>query len=143
MVCRSGGGIAHGRKAHLLPPFEKEQKNPDPECAWAGPDKYGGALLSLVEDKAEEQMQVLWAIQKYCDTEGFPKINGEYLVQAMFRAMYKHGLTEPDAFELWKEDESKENSQGKTKAVIHTMDWFTWLEEDEEEEEDDKDEEDE
>jgi F0F1-type ATP synthase assembly protein I len=122
---------------------EKEQKNPDPECAWAGPDKYGDALSSLVEDKAKEQMQVLWAIQKYCNTQGFPKINDEYLVQAMFRAMYKHDLTEPDAFELWKEDESEENSQGKVKAVIQTMDWFTWLEEDEDEEEEEEEEEEE
>jgi len=121
---------------HLL--SEKEQKNPDPECGWAEPEKYGAALVSLVEDDADAQMQVLWAIQKYCDTQGFPKINDEYLVQAMFRAMYKYDLTEPDAFELWKEDESDENSQGKMKAVIQTIDWFNWLEEDDDEDEEEE-----
>jgi len=50
-----------------------------------------------------------------------------HLVQAMFRAMYQHDLTEPDAFDLWKDDESEENSMGKMKAVIQTMDWFTWM----------------
>ncbi len=115
-------------------------------CAWAGPDKYRDALSSLVEDKANEHIQVLWPIRKNCDTQGFPKINDECLVQVMFHAMYKHDLTEPDAFELWMEDKSKENLQGKVKAVIQTIDWFTWLEEEEEEEEEeyeeDEDEED-
>ena len=91
-------------------------------------------------DKASEQMQVLWAIQKYCDSLSFPKINDEYLIQAMFRAMYKYDLTEPGAFDLWKEDESEENSKGKTKAVIQTMDWFAWLEEDDDNEGDDEEE---
>jgi hypothetical protein len=124
---------------HLL--SEKELKNPDPECAWAEPEKFGTALLSLVEDNAEGQMQVLWAIQKYCDTQGFPKINDEYLVQSMFRAMYKYDLAEPGAFDEWKEDESEENSQGKMKAVIQTMDWFNWLEEDDESDEEEYEEE--
>lgn len=124
---------------HLLSTTECEK--PDPECGWAEPDNYGTALLSLVEDDAEAQMQVLWAIQKYCDTRGFPKTDDEYLVQVMFRAMYKLDLTEPGAFDLWKDDESEENSRGKMKAVIQTMDWFTWLEEDDDEEEDEEEEE--
>ena len=121
---------------HLL--CEKEQKNPDPECAWAEAEKFGAALVSLVEDDADGQMQVLWAIQKYCDTQGFPKINDEYLVQSMFRAMYKFDLAEPGAFDLWKEDESEANEKGKMKSVIQTMDWFTWLEEDDDDEEEEE-----
>lgn len=124
---------------HLL--SEKERKNPDPECAWADSERYGAALVSLVEDDADAQMQVLWALQQFCETEGFPKINDEYLVQAMFRSMYKFDLTEPDAFELWKDDESEEHSVGKMKAVIQTMEWFTWLDEDDDEEEDEEEEE--
>ena len=133
----------------LLPTVEKlifhllseNKDSPDPECSWASPEKYGTALLSLVEDKANEQMQVLWAIQKHCDSISFPKVDDEYLIQSMFRAMYKYDLTEPGAFDLWKDDESVENSQGKTKAVIQTMDWFAWLEEDDDDDEGDYDEE--
>lgn len=44
--------------------MEKEQKNPDPECAWADPTKYGSALVSIVGDDVYSQMQVLWGIQK-------------------------------------------------------------------------------
>lgn len=124
---------------HLL--SEKEQKNPNPECPWAEPAQYGSALLSLVQDKGYEQMQVLWAIQKYCDSIGFPKFNDEYVVQSMFRAMYKYDITEPGAFDEWKEDESEAHADGKTKAVIQTMDWFAWLEEDEEESEEEYEEE--
>jgi hypothetical protein len=57
----------------LLPSVEKlvytllvetEKKNPDPDCAWAEQEKYGAALVPLVEDDLYNQMQVLWAIQK-------------------------------------------------------------------------------
>lgn len=116
---------------HLL--TETEKSSPDLECAWAEPNKYGTVLLSLVEDDLIKQMEVLFAIQKYCDRIGMPKLNDEYVVQAMFRSMYKYDLADDETFSLWKEDESPEHETGKLKAVIQTIDWFNWLEEDEEE----------
>jgi hypothetical protein len=116
---------------HLL--TEREKLNPDPDCAWAESSKFGAALSSLVQDDIVNQMQVLWGIQMYCDKLGFPKLNDEYVVQSMFRAMYKFDLTEEGAFMEWKEDEADEHEQGKLKAVIQTVDWFNWLEEEEEE----------
>ena len=121
---------------HLL--SEKELKNPDPECGWAEEEKYGSVLVALIDDGALEQMQVLWAVQKYCDTQGFPKINDEYLVQAMFRSMYKHDLVVEDAFSEWKEDESDEHATGKMTAIIQTTAWFDWLEEDDDDDEDEE-----
>ena len=117
---------------HLL--VETQSKNPDPDCGWADPAKYGTALVGLVGEDVGVMMQVLWGIQKFCDKEGFPKIGEEYLVQAMFRSMYKFDLADDEAFDFWKEDESDEHSTGKMKAVIQTMDWFAWLEEEDEEE---------
>lgn len=118
---------------HML--TEQEKLNPDPDCAWAEPTKFGAAILSLVADDIVSQMQVLWGIQMYCDKLGFPKLNDEYVAQSMFRAMYKFDLAEADSFTEWKEDESDEHEQGKMKAIIQTVDWFNWLEEDDEEEE--------
>jgi len=126
---------------HLL--YEKEAKNPNPECLWAEPSKHGSALLALVEENLDGQMQILWGIQKYCDTLGFPKLNDEYVVQAMFRNMYKFDLVDDEAFEVWKEDESSEHETGKMKAIVQTMDWFNWLEEDDEDDEEDYEEEEE
>jgi hypothetical protein len=131
----------------MLPPVEalvfellkeREKLNPDPECGWAKPDQFGAALLALVGDDAGSQARVLWGIQLYCDKIGFPKLDGETVVQSMFRAMYKFDLADSDAFAEWKDDESDERSKGKLNAVIQTVDWFNWLEaedEDEEEEE--------
>jgi len=68
--------------------------------------------------------------------QDFPKINGEYLVQAMFRSVYKFNLADLEAFYKWKEDESEEHSEGKTKTIIQTVGWFNWLEEEEDKEED-------
>jgi len=133
----------------LLPPVEKlvcelllSQENyqtPDLNCPWAQPDKFGAALLSLVEDSIKNQIGVLVGIQFYCDKIGFPRLGGEAVVQAMFREMYKCDLAEADAFLEWKEDESDEHERGKQKAIIQTVDWFNWLEEDDEDEDDDAD----
>lgn len=120
-----------------------EKLNPDPECKWAEPSKYGAALLALCEDDIVNQMHVLWGIQFYCDKMGFPKVNEEYLVQAMFRAMYKYDLAETDAFLEWKEDETEAFEKGKLKAVIQTTEWFAWLEEEEDDEEEEEGEEEE
>jgi hypothetical protein len=117
---------------------EHEKLNPDPDCGWAEPSKYGAALATLVEDDLFNQMQVLWGIQQYCDTLGFPKLNGESVVQSMFRAMYKYDMVLDDAFAEWKEDESDAHEKGKMTAIIQTVEWFTWLEQEEEEEEEDE-----
>lgn len=117
---------------------EKEGQHPDPECPWADPSQFGSALVHLVEDNTVAQMQVLWGIQKYCDKIGFPKLNNEYVVQAMFRSMYKFDLADDVAFAEWKEDESDEHSAGKLKAVIQTVEWFNWLEEEDEDDDDDE-----
>lgn len=126
---------------HLL--NEKEKLNPDPACKWAEPSNYGAALMYLVGDNIGKQMQVLFAIQKYCEKLGFPKVDNEYVVQAMFRAMYKYDLAEADAFLEWKEDDSDENSSGRLKAVVQTVEWFQWLDQDDEEDDDGDEEEDE
>lgn len=128
-----------------LPPVEKlvyellqerEKLNPDPNCAWAEPDKFGAGLQVLTEDNIHNQMQVLWGIQFYCDKLGFPKLNDESVVQSMFRAMYKYDLAEADAFAEWKEDESDEHFKGKMTTIIQTVEWFNWLEEDDDGEDD-------
>jgi eIF4-gamma/eIF5/eIF2-epsilon len=121
---------------------EKQQLNPDVKCAWADKTQYGAALLVLVAENLTNQVQVLWAIQKYCDKLGYPKLDDEYVVQSMFRAMYQFDLALDDAFAEWKEDDSEEHEAGKLKAVIQTVNWFNFLEaEDEDEEEDGEEEE--
>lgn len=120
---------------HLL--TETQPSSPDVECGWGEPDKYGKALLSLVEDDLLKQMGILFAVQKYCDKIGFPKLDDEYVVQSMFRAMYKYDFADEETFAMWKEDESPEHESGKLKAVIQTVDWFNWLEEDDDDDEDD------
>ena len=75
---------------------------------------------------------------QYCDKLGFPKLDDEYLVQSMFRSMYKYDLADDETFAEWKEDESDEHSDGKLKAVIQTVSWFEWLEEDDDDEEEEE-----
>jgi hypothetical protein len=124
---------------HLL--TKKEKLNPDVECGWAEPEKYGAALLSLVQDDVWKQADVLFGVQKYCDQLGMPKLDDEYVIQAMFRSMYKYDIAGDEAFAMWKEDESPEHEAGKLNAVIQTVDWFNWLEEDDDDDDDEEEEE--
>lgn len=135
--------IAEQKQANLLPPVETlvysylkevEGRNPDIECKWASKEERGDALLSLVADDIMGQVQILWAVQRYCDWLGFPKLNNEYLVQTMFTNMYKYDLADGESFDAWKEDDSDEHEVGKQKCLVQTIDWFNWLEEDDEEE---------
>eukprot|EP01083_Nonionella_stella_P102022 289890_1 len=80
-------------------------------------------------------MEVLFAIQRFCVVVKFPRVNGEYIIQAIFRAMYKFDLADEEAFSEWREDESPAREDGKGTSVIQTMDWFNWLDEDDEESE--------
>jgi hypothetical protein len=132
-----------------LPPLEKlifhmlknnEKLNPDPNCEWAEPSKYGAAILFLIDDDLHNQIQILWAIQFYCESIGFPKIDGESVVQSMNRAMYKYDLADADAFIEWKEDESDSHEKGKMTAIIQTTEWFNWLEADDDEGDEDDEE---
>lgn len=93
----------------------------------------------LLEWQPRKNANRITSVQ-YCDKLGFPKLNEEYLVQTMFRSMYKFDLAGDDAFAEWKDDESDEHSDGKLKAVIQTVDWFNWLEEDDDDEEDEDEE---
>ncbi len=89
----------------------------------------------MVEDDVSARPQVLFAIQRFCVEIKFPRVGGEYLVQAMFRNMYKFDLADEDAFEQWRDDESAAREDGKGTSIIQTMDWFNWLDEDDEESE--------
>lgn len=116
---------------HLL--INSQKDDPNPACPWAESNNYGAALASLVEDDANAMIEVLFAIQRFCNSIGFPKIENEGLIQAMFRNMYKFDLADEEAFSDWKDDESPGREEGKGKTLIQTMDWFNWLEEDDEE----------
>jgi hypothetical protein len=143
--CASQGAILPSIEKlvyHLL--VKTQSDDPDVDCAWADQANYGAALTSLVDDNLSAMMEILFAIQRFCDKIGFPKIGSEGLIQAMFRSMYKFDLADEEAFAEWKDDEKPEREQGKGKAIIQTMDWFNWLEEesdDESEEESDDEEE--
>ena len=58
----------------------------------------------------------------------------------MFRSMYKYDLALEEAFSEWKENESTEYEESKGKAIIQTVTWFNWLEEEDEDEDEDDDE---
>jgi len=121
---------------HLLISTQKD--DPNPECLWAESANYGAALVALVEDNLAGMMEVLFAIQRFCNEIGFPKVGSEGLIQAMFRNVYKFDLVDEDAFSEWKDDESPKREAGKGKTIIQTMDWFNWLEEDDEESEEEE-----
>jgi len=113
----------------LLECYEKE------DISWVLKEKHGLGLKSLVkEDDSTSQLQLLWAVQKYCDSINFPKNttvkdNETWHIHTLFRVLFENELVSYDTFFVWKDDETISKDAGKTKAIIQTMDWFTWLEE--------------
>ena len=89
---------------HLLISTQKD--DPNPECARAESTNYDAALATLLEQNLAGMMEMLFAIQRFCNEIGFPKVGTEGLIQAMFRSVYKFDLVNEDAFSKWKDDES-------------------------------------
>jgi hypothetical protein len=96
----NGGKSGEGQGA-ILPSVEKlvyhllistQKDDPNPECAWAESTNYGAALVTLREENLAGMMEVLFAIQGFCNDIGFPKVGTEGLIQAMFRSVYKFDL---------------------------------------------------
>merc|ERR1712157_102786 len=102
---------------------------------------YKAHFQNLIQpNDMDNQLAVLFAIQKYCHSINFPKNGKENLIHTYFQQMIVDDIVSYDSFFEWKDDESKEHEIGKMKAIIQTMDWFNYLEEmmevpDEEEEE--------
>eukprot|EP00979_Chaetoceros_neogracilis_P002890 scaffold479_cov123-Chaetoceros_neogracile.AAC.2 len=75
---------------HLLISTQKD--DPNPECARAESTNYDAALATLLEENLAGMMEMLFAIQRFCNEIGFPKVGTEGLIQAMFRSVYKFDL---------------------------------------------------
>jgi len=98
------------------------------DASWTSTHKF--ALQSLIPpDNMSKQLDVLFAVQKYCHSINFPKENDKNVIRSYFELMLAEDIVSFDAFFDWKDDEQKVHEQGKMKAIIQTMDWFTSLEE--------------
>jgi len=101
----------------------KEHKN----ASWTSTHK--SALQSLIPpDNMSKQLDVLFAVQKYCHSINFPKESDKNVILSYFEIMLSEDIVSFDAFFDWKDDEQKVHEQGKMKAIIQTMDWFNYLE---------------
>ena len=104
------------------------------DCPWAEAHKFGKAIHMMTRDNEERQVEILWAIQKFCLNLGFPTLSrssgckGDFLIDNMFKAMYEYCLVSPKAFFMWSNDNTSRNN-GKTAAIVQTMEWFEWLSE--------------
>jgi hypothetical protein len=127
----------------VLAMLKKQQgASPDIDCKIFSPERYGAAMLAMAgEDRVEEQMQYMFAVQAYCNGIGFPKVGGKSYCAAAFTALYKYDLVETEAQLEYKEDEAEEHEAGKQTVMIQCINWFNFLEEDSDEEESDDDEE--
>lgn len=106
---------------------------PTPEDGkWASAGEYGGVLQKLLSSSSREQIRAIYAVQKYCHEQGFPKAGKSNLVEALFAKLYTNELVFDDAFMAWK-DEEDESVPGKQKAIIQTLSFMSMLEEEVEE----------
>ena len=106
------------------------------DCPWAEANQFGKAIHVMTRDNEKRQVEILWAIQKFCFNLGFPTIaspsgnKGDFLIDNMFKSMYEYCLVSPKAFFMWSNDNTS-RTIGKTAAVVQSMEWFQWLSEEE------------
>ena len=112
---------------------------------WSMNEAYGAALGALARDSVKDQVSTLYAVQKYCHANKFPKIGAKKtsLIQMMFQVLYKYEIISEEGFAAWRDDE-EEDLPGRVDAVVQTTPFmliiFAEDEEEEGEEEDDRDE---
>ena len=122
---------------------EKERPTPDLTCGWAKSEKWGSALLSIVEDDTPAMVGLMHAIQHHCNDLGFPKVDGSSVFVSLAKALYKHDLADAEAQLLYKDDEDESMKEGKTKAYFQASQWFAWLDESDDESSEEESDEDE
>merc|ERR1712125_250692 len=97
------------------------------DASWTSTHK--SALQYLIPpNDMSKQLDVLFAIQKYCHSINFPKENDKNAIHTYFELMLSEDIVSYESFFDWKDDEQKAHEKGKMKAIIQTMDWFQFLE---------------
>merc|ERR1712232_129732 len=97
------------------------------DASWTSTHK--SALQYLIPpNDMSKQLDVLFAIQKYCHSINFPKENDKNAIHTYFELMLSEDIVSYESFFDWKDDERKAHEKGKMKAIIQTMDWFQFLE---------------
>lgn len=104
---------------------------------WLNGKQYGGVIKNLLKGKSSEQKEAVFVVQAYCDSKGYPKVEGDPLIQSLFHAMFDKSLVDEDALLGWRDDDREVGN--KRRALVQTTQFFTWLEEEEDEEEEEED----
>lgn len=114
---------------------------------WLTKAQYGSAIKSLLEGKIKDQVAAIYAVQEFCHSKKFPKIDVKgtkrNLIEIIFSLLYKNDIVEHDAFSKWSDDDNLTNIPGKQDSAFQTVNFFTMLNEvsDEEYDEDEEEEE--
>ena len=114
---------------------------------WCTKAQYGSAIKSLLEGKIKDQVAAIYAIQEFCHSKKFPKIDVKgtkrNFIEVVFQLLYKNDIFEHEAFSRWSDDDNLTNIPGKQDAAFQTVQFFTVLNEvsDEEYDEDEEEEE--
>jgi hypothetical protein len=125
--------------------LEDTTRGPNPRV-WLSKTEYGPALASLLKDQSIKlQMHALIEVERYCGTKEFPMYSpgaGKKdlnLIEVIFQAMLEIELADPDAFTAWA-DEEKLATKYRNRALIKTVGFITWLNEDDEESDEEEEE---
>jgi len=104
---------------------------------WLGGKQYGSVIKQMMKGKSKEQKEAVYVLQAYCDGKGYPKIDGEPLIQTLFHGVFDKNVVDEEALLGWRDDEKEVGN--KRRALVQTTQFFTWLEDEEEEEEEEED----
>lgn len=107
---------------------------------WVTSSQYGPVLKALFAADHADQKVGVFVVQSIVEARGYPKIDGDPLIEKLFHGLYNADILDEGAFTGWRDDDREEGN--KRKAVVQTTPWFLWLEtadEDDDEEEEEED----
>lgn len=94
---------------------------------WLNDSEYGIVLKYLV--KSNDQVNTLFAIQNFCHTLKFPKIDikgtQRSLIEVIFQLLFKKEIVDDSSFLSWADDER--DSLGRVSAIVQTTNFIQLL----------------
>ena len=92
-------------------------------------------LTQLLAESAQDQIQLLYEVQKYCSAHSFVRVkldNGQEmsLVKVLFKLLLQYGIIDVSDFVAWSEDECEDSLfASKSKVLIQTCDFLLVMQE--------------
>lgn len=91
---------------------------------WWAADQYGPALSGLLKDDVKAQVAALYAVQEYCHSKKFPKVEVKgkqtKLIEVLLAVMLNNNIVDAEGLLAWADDDNAAEVAGRLDAIVQT-----------------------